>query len=132
MKSLLSTSISAVDSGLTPAMIAHEVRNYLDSLDAEIARLKESPGKREAKPPLHEVLESASRSIRSLVDAFSTGFSNVNPRLIDLTQVLWQQLAIIEPLAEELEVGLEIIMPDGPVHIVGDTRSLGRAILNLR
>ncbi|MBN1356904.1 HAMP domain-containing histidine kinase [bacterium] len=114
---------------LTPSMLVHETRNYLDVFDREIENLTvESVQDDEST---WRVLRLASQNIRELVDAFAAGCTPPCFKMVNLQEIIFEQVILLERLATDRRVRFDFDFPIDPVQVSADTRTLGKAFKNL-
>jgi signal transduction histidine kinase len=110
-------------------IVAHEIRNYLTVLTEGIARLRTLPSI-EAHRSLDR-LKSATQHINDLIPVLQMEPSVMNEEPVNLTCLVWEQLALLEPLFHSRSVTLIADIPDTAIFVSGNSHQLGRALLNL-
>lgn len=110
-------------------IVAHEIRNYLSVLTEGIARLRTLPTI-EAQSSI-STLENASQQINHLIPLLQVGTADTRKVPVDLTNILWQQLDLLEPLFHTRSVKWTADISEDPIIVSGDSHQLARALLNL-
>ncbi len=113
-----------------PRIIAHELKNYLQFLDIGVEHLSgNSEICRNFKDDI-QTLKMAKSNMDSLVQALRAG--GVPPRFtdIDLRELVWEHLILVEPIADGLDVALYSEIPDSEIPVHADSHQLGRCFLN--
>ncbi|WP_198321118.1 ATP-binding protein [Azohydromonas aeria] len=119
------------------ATLAHELRNPLAPMTNAVMLLgRESTpaaGKQKAVAILDRQLRHLVRLIDDLLDVsrISTGKLVLQQENIDLGTVLHSAVELIEPVARERRLRLDVALPDVPCVLVGDSARLLQVVSNL-
>ena len=110
--------------------IAHEIRNYLDYINFNIEQLREKLKGNSDSSKQFFVIKTASENIEKLVWALND--VNCAPRMkkINLVELLWEQICLLESVFESKNINFSFDIPTTPIYINGDPRQLGRCIIN--
>ncbi len=113
-----------------PRIIAHELKNYLQFFDAGLEQLKQDSKLIDRYSGQIKSLEMAGENMDELVQMLRAGC--VKPRFekINLNEVVWESIALVETMAHRQQINLITQIPDQPVIIVADANQIGRAVLN--
>ncbi|MBN1295461.1 FHA domain-containing protein [bacterium] len=114
-----------------PGIIAHELKNYLHYFSEGIEQLKNDTVTMNRFSGEIRSFEVAGERMKELVQMLRDGCSPLNVTEIDLVELVWEQVSLIETAAHLAGITLEISLPDGCVLIDADANQLGRCILNL-
>jgi len=114
-----------------PAIIAHELKNYLQFFDAGIEQLKNDTEIGNRFSGEIKSFEIAGEYMQELVQMLRVGCAK--PKLVkaDFVELIWEQISIIESAANAAGVILEISLPDRSIPVYVDEYQIGRCILNL-
>jgi signal transduction histidine kinase len=119
--------------------ISHEFRTPLTAVQGftDLLLGDEKDPLPEAKQHQVERIRAASDHLLSLIDEILTfsqqqaGRSELRLREVDLASLVRETALIIEPLAAESELKLELQVPEGPIRSITDAGKLRQIILNL-
>jgi len=114
-----------------PGMIAHELKNYLQFFAEGIDQLKNDTTTMNRFSGEIRSFEMAKERMRDLVQMLRDGYAPVKIVDVDLVELVWEQVSLIENAARAAGIILEISLPDYPIMIEADSRQLGRCLLNL-
>ena len=115
------------------SIITHEVKNYLYCLDSNLESLygnknNKSPG--ETKLENFNNCKTAIVNIEKLMFALSDVYTTPRWEVINISELLWEQISMIESLLNLKNITLTCDLEDS-IKICGDYRQLGRCFLNL-
>ena len=119
------------------AMVSHELRSPLTgiSLGAELLRdgMTDPSKIREIAIRILECVDEQSRLIDDLLDAcrLTQGTLRIEPRPMDLAEVVKSSVERVRPLAESIGVAIYTDCPAGPVPVCGDAGRLRQVASNL-
>ena len=127
------TSRNMLALGEMAAVLAHEIRNPLGSMELWTSVLERKAAVGEEEKYCVEHLQAAIRSLSATVNNVLQfhGHGSANHVRLQLRTVLQNGIAFIRPLAEQAGVKLEINMEIDNVVIDGDPNGLQQVILNL-
>ncbi len=114
-----------------PRIIAHELRHYIEFLDSGVEHLNNDPHIRKTFESDIKTLQMASHRMDELVQALRDGCIKPRMKPVNLTELLWEQIALIEPIACNRGITLNPDLPETDVMVRGDANQLSRAVLNL-
>jgi signal transduction histidine kinase len=119
------------------AMVSHELRSPLTGirLGAELLHAGNiDPARlREVASRILECVDEQSRLVDDLLDAcrLTQGTLRIEPRPMDLVEVVKSSVERVRPLAESIGVALHTDCPAGPVPVCGDAGRLRQVASNL-
>ncbi len=121
------------------ANISHEFRTPLTAVAASVELLVEeaadlSPGElQQLLNSLHLGLLSLQTLVDNLIESASieTGHFRVSPRAVELTDIISESVAILQPLLEKYEQSLDIQLPLDLPMVIADPRRSTQVIVNL-
>ena len=126
-------SRNMVSLGEMAAVLAHEIRNPLSSLELWTGLLAKLPPRDEESGYVVENLQAGVRSISATVNNVlqfhNAGVPNHAP--LPLLTVLQSGVAFVRPLADQAGIRLTLHAPIAKTAIVGDATALQQVILNL-
>jgi signal transduction histidine kinase len=127
------TSRNMLALGEMAAVLAHEIRNPLGSMELWTSVLERKAAVGEEEKYCVEHLQAGIRSLSATVNNVLQfhGHGSANHVRLQLRTVLQNGIAFIRPLAEQAGVKLEINMEIDNVVIDGDPNGLQQVILNL-
>jgi len=114
-----------------PRIIAHELKNYLQFFDAGVEQLKQDSDVFDRFHGEITSLEMAGEKMDDLVQMLRAGCAEPHFSDVNLVEILWEQLALIEGSAQKNGLVFDLDIPDNPLIITADSNQLGRAILNI-
>lgn len=119
--------------GEMAAVLAHEIRNPLGSMELWTSVLEKKAAIGDEEKYCVEHLQAGIRSLSATVNNVLQfhGHGSANHTRIQLRGVLQNGIAFIRPLAEQAEVKLTVNMEIDNVEIEGDPNGLQQVILNL-
>jgi PAS domain S-box-containing protein len=119
--------------GEMAAVLAHEIRNPLGSMELWTSVLEKKAAIGEEEKYCVEHLQAGIRSLSATVNNVLQfhGHGSTNRTRMQLRGVLQNGIAFIRPLAEQAEVKLTVNMEIDNVEIEGDPNGLQQVILNL-
>jgi len=114
-----------------PRIIAHELRHYLEFLDLGVDHLENDPeiGRKHGSEIRN--LKLASRKIDELVQALRDGMIQPEMQSIELTELVWEQLALLEPVMDGQGINLKTDIRDSAIMVMGDPNQLSCCIINI-
>jgi len=119
--------------GEMAAVLAHEIRNPLSSLELWTGLLAKQPSQCEETKYVIENLQAGVRSISATVNNVlqfhNSGVLNWAP--VPLATVLQNSVSFIRPLADQAGIRLTLNVSLGKTAIFGDSTALQQVILNL-
>jgi two-component system sensor histidine kinase FlrB len=122
-----------VSLGEMAAVLAHEIRNPLSSLELWTGLLaKQSAGDQEAGFVIENLqagVRSVSATVNNVLQFHNTGTINRKP--IRLSSVLENSVAFVRPLADQAGIKLTLHASLGKAEILGDANGIQQVILNL-
>jgi two-component system sensor histidine kinase FlrB len=122
-----------VSLGEMAAVLAHEIRNPLSSLELWTGLLAKLPtGDPEAGYVVENLqagVRSISATVNNVLQFHNTGVLNHAP--LPLLAVLQNGAAFVRPLADQAGIRLTLQAPIGKTEILGDATALQQVILNL-
>ena len=127
------TSRNMLALGEMAAVLAHEIRNPLGSMELWTSVLERKAAIGEEEKYCVEHLQAGIRSLSATVNNVLQfhGHGSANHVRLQLRSVLQNGIAFIRPLAEQAGVKLEVNMEIDNVVIDGDPNGLQQVILNL-
>jgi signal transduction histidine kinase len=127
------TSRNMLALGEMAAVLAHEIRNPLGSMELWTSVLERKAAVGEEEKYCVEHLQAGIRSLSATVNNVLQfhGHGSANHVRLQLRSVLQNGIAFIRPLAEQAGVKLEVNMEIDNVVIDGDPNGLQQVILNL-
>lgn len=126
-------SMTLPSGGMTeiPAMIAHELKNYLQFLDAGVEIIyKDAAGGTQFRDELNSI-HYAREQIDQLVETLRAGCSPLHKRSCDLRTILDEQLDLLSSSLAASGIVIESKFPDKSVGVIVDPSKMGGAILNV-
>ena len=114
-----------------PRIIAHELKNYMQFLDVGVEHLRRDPDVESRYPGEIRTLVMAKEQIEELVHSLRAGCVAPRKKILDLREILWEQLMILESVAEDLAIKLIPEISGEKTEVMGDPQQLGRCFLNL-
>jgi signal transduction histidine kinase len=119
--------------GEMSAVLAHEIRNPLGSMELWTGLLAKQPVVEEETRYCVENLQAGVRSLTATVNNVLQFHSRgaANPVRLKLAAVLQNGVAFIRPLAEQAGIKLTLDPGPGDIEISGDPNGLQQVILNL-
>ena len=120
--------------------LSHELRTPVTAIRLWIDVLKSSTGPddmeavREAAQMIENSAISQTQLIEDLLDVtrIIAGKLTLERGAMDLAAVVRQTVALLGPMADEREVGVDLTVPqDGPAAVVGDARRVQQVVWNL-
>ncbi|MGB4097981.1 MAG: ATP-binding protein [bacterium] len=114
-----------------PRIIAHELKNYLQFFDAGLEQLKQNTDVIEKYEGEIRSLEMAGEKMDELVQMLRAGCVEPVFTQVDLVELVWEQISLIEGSLQQKGVALNVDLPEKRTMISADSHQLGRAILNL-
>jgi len=122
-----------VSLGEMAAVLAHEIRNPLSSLELWTGLLAKQPAADDEGRYIIENLQAGVRSISAAVNNVLQFHNSgtVNHVPLRLSSVLQSSVSFVQPLADQAGVKLSLHAPLGKKEILGDANGLQQVILNL-
>jgi PAS domain S-box-containing protein len=119
------------------ATLSHELRNPLTQLSnaAQLLRMT-VPGKAETEYPL-KLIDREVEFIRRLVDdlldvtRISTGKIRLETETVELREIIARAVEATQPLIEERDQKLQVLLPATPIEFVADPARLHQVLVNL-
>ena len=126
-------SRNMVSLGEMAAVLAHEIRNPLSSLELWTGLLAKQPAADDESKFVVENLQAGVRSISATINNILQFHNSgtVNHVPLKLLPVLQSSVAFVRPLAEQAGIKLNLRASLGNAEISGDSNSLQQVILNL-
>ncbi|MGH7725629.1 MAG: ATP-binding response regulator [Candidatus Eiseniibacteriota bacterium] len=119
------------------AMLAHELRNPLAPIGNALKVLRKAQGNREAVESATEMMERQVAQMVRLVDDLldasrvSRGRIELRRSRIDLLSAVNDAVEASRELCRSLNHELEVLLPDGPLHLEADPLRLTQVVGNL-
>lgn len=114
-----------------PRIIAHELKNYLQFFDAGLEQLKQNTDLIQKYEGEIRSLELAGEKMDELVQMLRAGCVEPVFASVDLVELVWEQISLIEGSLQKKGITLDVNLPEKRLLILADAHQLGRAILNL-
>ena len=119
--------------GEMAAVLAHEIRNPLSSLELWTGLLAKRPvGDGETSFVIENLqagVRSISATINNILQFHNSGTTNHAP--VNLLAVLQNSVSFVRPLADQAGIKLRLYAPLGSTEIMGDANGLQQVVLNL-
>jgi len=119
------------------ATLAHELRNPLapirTGLDIMRVNSKDAAAVERARTIMERQLKQMVRLVDDLLDVsrITTGKLTIRHDHIRLRDVVNDALELVKPLAEAQGHTLQVLLPEAPVHLLGDATRLAQVLSNL-
>jgi pSer/pThr/pTyr-binding forkhead associated (FHA) protein len=114
-----------------PRIIAHELRNYIEFLDVGVEHLQKDPDVEKRFGSEIQTLKIASEKIDELSHSLRDGCLPPVFKRVNLSELVYEQLALLEPKLLDRKIQLSTLINDKPHYIYADSNQIGRCILNL-
>jgi signal transduction histidine kinase/CheY-like chemotaxis protein len=119
------------------AMLAHELRNPLAAITSAIAvleaRLPDDPVLTRTQQAAARQAQHMKRLLDDLLDVsrVTSGRISLEPRTVDLRELVAQAVQSVQPLYGERRHRLDVDLPEAPLLVAGDSDRLIQVISNL-
>ncbi len=110
-------------------ILAHEMKNNLDLIKTGVMNLRNGAVMQPENSL--ELLENASSTLEELFNVLQSGYFSPNYRVTDLSDLILQQLSMLESGTREHGIDLNFKFYDDDIHIYADGSQLGRSLFNL-
>ena len=118
------------------AMLGHELRHPLTPITHAIYLLRNGnpdPATLELLETIDTQSQTLLRFVNELLDLsrISHGLIEIRPERLDLGTVARNAVGALQPLIEERQHGVSLVLPADPVYVRGDPGRLGQVVSNL-
>ena len=112
------------------AVLAHEIRNPLASLELFAGLIGDSGGEPGYVAQLRAGIRSLSATVNNVL-RFHSGCGALQCTQLELAEFLRGAAEFVRPLAEQREIGLHVLLETQNIPICGDRNALQQVFLNL-
>jgi two-component system CheB/CheR fusion protein len=119
------------------ATLSHELRNPLTPLSSAVQLLRKTAPTTAALEYLIKLIERQVDFIQRLVDdlldvtRITTGKIRLNKKTVALHEIIHRAVEAIQPLIEERDQNLQVLLPPIPIEFVADPDRLHQVFVNL-
>ncbi len=130
------TAINAIDAYRARFIsnAAHELRNPMSSLRTRLYLLQRQPEQaQEHLAVLNQVTDHLVNLVKTMLDLsrYETGVATLHTSRVDLKLFVGELKAIYEPIAEQKDIQMQVMLPAEPVFAEVDLASLNQVMINL-